>query len=60
MNSVIKTFVQEMGGLVVSHPHIRFDSPGLFLRDGVHFSTLGNDIFFKNISEVLKAHYQVR
>ena len=47
VNSVMATFVRGFGGSIVAHPHIRFDCPGQFLPDGVHFTTLGNDIFFR-------------
>lgn len=45
VNSVMATFVRDLGGSSVAHPHIKFNTPGLFLRDGVHFTLLGN-VFF--------------
>ncbi|XP_071352809.1 uncharacterized protein [Trachinotus anak] len=45
VNSVMNTFMKDLGGSTVSHPYINFDIPGLFLHDGVHFTAMGNDIF---------------
>ena len=49
VNSVMATFVKELGGSFVAHPQIQFDFPGQFLRDGVHFTTLGNYIFLDSL-----------
>ena len=40
VNYQISTSVNDLGGSVVAHPHIKFDCPGLFVRDGVRFSPL--------------------
>ena len=55
VNYEISTFVRGLGGSIVAHPDIKFDRPELFLRDGVHFSLLGNDIFLNSIVQALKA-----
>ena len=51
----MSVFVRGLGGSIVAHPDIKFDCPGLFIRDGVHFSPLGNDIFLNSIVQSLKA-----
>lgn len=48
------------GRLVPHHSHIRFDTPGLFLHDGVHFTTWGNYIFLNCFAESIKAQLQQR
>lgn len=55
VNYQIRTFVTGLGGSVVAHPDIKFDRPDLFLRDGVHFSPVGNDLFLNCIAQSLKA-----
>lgn len=47
VNSVMATFVLGMQGGIVHHPQIVFNKPQLFLRDEVHLSPRGNDIFLK-------------
>ena len=42
-------FVRELGGTSIGHPEITFDQAGLFKRDGIHLSDMGNDIFQKNL-----------
>ncbi|XP_051801616.1 vascular endothelial growth factor C isoform X1 [Acanthochromis polyacanthus] len=41
VNSVMATYVQSLSGHFIHHPAIRFDTSGLFLHDGVHFTTRG-------------------
>lgn len=36
------TFYRSLNGAMIEHPHIRHDSPGLLLKDGVQFIPLGN------------------
>ena len=48
VNSVMATYVQSLGGTFVDHPHIRFDTPGLFLYGQVHLTNRGNDIFLNS------------
>ena len=55
VNSEMGAFVRGLGGSIVAHPDIKFDCPGLFLSDRVHFSPLGNDIFLNSIAQSLKA-----
>ncbi|XP_034096565.1 uncharacterized protein LOC117562785 [Gymnodraco acuticeps] len=58
VNSVMATFVHSLNGVIVDHSNIRHDSPGLFLRDRVHFTPRGNDIFLKSLANCLKDHLQ--
>ena len=58
VNSVMATFVRSLNGAVIEHPHIRHDSPGLFLKDGVHFAPRGNYMFLKSFADCLKDHIQ--
>lgn len=60
VNSVMATFVHSLNGVIIEHPHIRHDSPGLFLRDGVHFTPRGNDMFLSTIANCLKDHIQMQ
>ncbi|XP_034540073.1 uncharacterized protein LOC117813099 [Notolabrus celidotus] len=60
INSVMATFLRTLDGALVEHPHIKHDSPGLFLRDGVHFTPRGNDIFLTDIAKSLKDHFQTQ
>lgn len=49
VNSVMATFISLLNGAFVVHPHIRHDSPGIYLSDKVHFTNRGNDIFLSDI-----------
>nr|XP_020481879.1 uncharacterized protein LOC109975997 [Labrus bergylta]XP_020483777.1 uncharacterized protein LOC109978998 [Labrus bergylta] len=60
VNSVMATFVGSISGAMIEHPQIRHDSPGLFLKDGVHFTSRGNDIFLSNFAHCLKDHFQIQ
>nr|XP_009299120.1 uncharacterized protein LOC103910855 [Danio rerio] len=60
VNSVMATFVDSLNGAMIMHPHIRHDSPGLFLKDGVHFTPMGNYIFLSSIANCLKDHIQMQ
>ena len=44
VNSVMATFVQSLNGAMIEQPLIKHDSPGLYLKDGVHLTPKGNDI----------------
>ncbi|XP_064152341.1 uncharacterized protein LOC135233090 [Anguilla rostrata] len=54
VRNVMAAFVQDLGGIFVPHPHITFENDDLFLKDGVHFTPRGNDIFLNNIIHSLK------
>ena len=59
VNSVMNAFVSvELGGNSVEHPGIRFNCCGLYLKDKVHFTNRGNDIFLKSISQSLEVIIQ--
>lgn len=60
VNSVMSTFVHSLNGAMIEHPHIRHDSPGLFLKDGVHFTPRGNDMFLNTLANRLKGHIQMQ
>lgn len=53
LNSVMANFVPSIGGSIVHHPQIKHRDPGHFFHDGVHFTPLRNDIFFKIILPVV-------
>ena len=54
VNSVMDTFILGCDGRTVHHPDIVVDKPGLFLRDNVHLTASGQDIFLSAIAKVLK------
>ena len=56
VNNVMATFVVCVNGRTISHPHLVFDKPGLYLSDNVHLSAKGNDIFLKSVVQALKDH----
>lgn len=58
VNSVMATYVHGLNGSFIHHPAIRFDTPGLFLHDGVHFTTQGNDVLLNSFAEFIKAQLQ--
>lgn len=53
VNSVMDTFVLACNGITVHHSDILFDKPGLFLRDKVHLTDKGHDIFLRDIAKGL-------
>lgn len=54
VNNVMATFIRDLGGVFIHHNHIKFDNADLFLKDGVHFTPMGNDIFLNNFISSLK------
>ena len=60
VNNVMATYVHCLSGSFVHHPHIKFDTPGLFLHDRVHLTSRGNDIFLNSFAESIKAQLQQR
>lgn len=48
-----KLFVQN-DGFYISYPEIAWDSYGLFRKDGVHLTELGNDILLYNLQSTLQ------
>ena len=58
VNREMAKFVRGLGGDSVRHPCIKFDCPGIFLRDRVHFTNLGNDLFLSSITQSLEAAIQ--
>lgn len=56
VNSVMDSFVLACNGITVHHSEIVFDKPGLFLRDNVHLTDEGHDIFLNGIIKGLKDH----
>ena len=45
VNIVMTSFVRLLGGAIIRHTQIKFNRPSQCLRDGVHLSRQGNDIF---------------
>lgn len=41
------------GDSFIQHPQISWNLKSLFMKDGVHLSQFGNDIFFHNVQEHL-------
>ncbi|XP_073765255.1 uncharacterized protein isoform X2 [Danio rerio] len=58
VNRVMATFMVSVGGAIVHHPEIKHKDPSHFLRDGVHLTPLGNDIFLNNLARCLKDQIQ--
>ncbi|XP_017312321.2 uncharacterized protein LOC108258294 isoform X2 [Ictalurus punctatus] len=54
VNNEMATFVSYINGSFVPHPHIQFNKPELYLRDGVHLSPKGHDIFLTGIVQCLR------
>ncbi|KAG9272332.1 hypothetical protein AMEX_G13322 [Astyanax mexicanus] len=54
LNSEMADFILGVEGGVIHHPDIMFHNPRLFLRDRVHLSPLGNELFLNDIAESLK------
>ncbi|XP_062586894.1 uncharacterized protein LOC134248516 [Saccostrea cucullata] len=60
VNSGIAAIVLQSGGAIIRHLEIKPD-PALFLQDGVHLSSLGNNIFLNSLQgglEAIVAHGQ--
>lgn len=55
VNSEMATFVLGLNGFIVRHDGIRHYMPELFLRDDVHMSARGNDIFLNSFVDCLRA-----
>ena len=43
----------KLGGSYIKYPEISWDATGMFAKDGVHLSRLGNSIFLFNIQSTL-------
>ncbi|XP_035477470.2 uncharacterized protein LOC118292840 [Scophthalmus maximus] len=54
IDSVMATFILSVNGRTLHHPQIVFDHPQLFLRDKVHLTPWGNDLFLHVIAQGLK------
>ncbi|XP_022535127.2 uncharacterized protein LOC111194716 isoform X2 [Astyanax mexicanus] len=54
VNREMCDFILGVEGGVIHHPDIVFHDPRLFLRDRVHLSPLGNQLFLNDIAESLK------
>ncbi|XP_049327960.1 uncharacterized protein LOC111195462 [Astyanax mexicanus] len=58
VNRKMADFILGVEGVVIHHPNILFYNPWLFLRDRVHLSPLGNELFLNDIAESLKTFIQ--
>ena len=54
LNRFLRRLVVHDGGIFVNHEDITVDTPGLFFRDGVHLSDVGNDLFLLNVTDALE------
>ncbi|XP_022521159.2 uncharacterized protein LOC111191201 [Astyanax mexicanus] len=54
VNREMADFILGVEGGVIHHPDILFHNPRLFLRDKVHRSPSGNELFLNDIAESLK------
>ncbi|XP_022533394.2 uncharacterized protein LOC111194197 [Astyanax mexicanus] len=54
LNGEMADFILGVEGGVIHHPDILFHNPRLFLRDRVHLSPSGNELFLNDIAESLK------
>ncbi|XP_049337807.1 uncharacterized protein LOC125803737 [Astyanax mexicanus] len=54
VNGEMADFILGVEGGVIHHPDILFHNPRLFLRDRVHLSPSGNELFLNDIAESLK------
>ncbi|XP_061166862.1 uncharacterized protein LOC133175766 [Saccostrea echinata] len=54
LNSCIASIVLQSGGAIIRHTDIK-PVPALFLQDGVHMSSLGNNIFLNSLQGGLEA-----
>ena len=60
INKAIEDWIIGLGGNIVAHPHLKWSDPSLYLRDEIHFSRKGNDIFLNDIRATLEAAIQRR
>ena len=59
VNNAVASYVLRMGGLYIRYPEInRFSN--LFATDGVHLSTVGNNIFLNKIQADFKNLFTVQ
>ncbi|XP_062607108.1 uncharacterized protein LOC134268883, partial [Saccostrea cucullata] len=54
INSFMSKLFVVNNGFYISYPEISLDSNGLFIKDGVHLSDHGNDIFLYNLQSKLQ------
>ena len=60
INSAIATETIKLGGAYVKYPDIKCASIELWADDGVHLSTLGNEIFLNTIQGALQSFVESR
>ena len=53
INRAIRNFMRLVGGFTIPHPTIRADAPGIFRDDGVHLTSVGNDIWLRDLRQAL-------
>ena len=49
INKSIRNAIWRLGGKVIEHPLLRYYEDSLYLPDGVHFTTRGNQLFLSSI-----------
>jgi len=54
MNRAVIYYVHQLGHQAIKHTDFNDKTPGLFLPDGVHLSSVGNDIFLLSIQSALE------
>ncbi|XP_077788332.1 uncharacterized protein LOC144328495 [Podarcis muralis] len=54
INAAVSKLVADLGGFVISHPLIRFKATELFMTDGVHLSSVGNDVWLSSVVDKLR------
>ena len=53
LNNFAAWLCLKLGGSYIKYPEISWDATGMFAKDGVHLSHLGNSIFLFNIQSTL-------
>ncbi|XP_077783184.1 uncharacterized protein LOC144327470 [Podarcis muralis] len=54
INDAVSKLVADLGGFVIPHPLIRFKATELFMMDGVHLSSVGNDVWLRSVVDKLR------
>ncbi|CAI5688387.1 unnamed protein product [Oreochromis niloticus] len=60
VNASIRKAVDRFDGVIIEHPRIRFFNNSIFLRDGVHLTKKGNELFLTSIRSAIQKSLQSR